>query len=169
MGDFTATITIDQPAHRVFAFLADPLNLPLWLEAVDHVAFDDTPTRRGARFQMARSLPGGRVINEVELVDFDPEHRITIESRTGATPFRYEYHLDSTGHGTQITLVGGISPEGLPGPIAHLDRIATQLFTRGMQRNLRTLEQLFTTGVAANALAAANLESLETYRYRTKT
>lgn len=47
MGDFTATITIDQPAHRVFAFLADPSNLPLWLEAVDHVAFDDTPPRRG--------------------------------------------------------------------------------------------------------------------------
>ena len=35
MGDFTATITVDQGADSVFAFLADPANLPLWLEAVE--------------------------------------------------------------------------------------------------------------------------------------
>jgi hypothetical protein len=93
MGDFTATIIIDQPADTVFAFLADPPNLPLWLEAVDHVAFDDTPPRRGDRF---------------------------------------------------------LSAEGLAGTIAHLDGVATRLFKRGMQRNLRTLERLLTTGVAAN-------------------
>lgn len=151
MGDFAATITIDQAADTVFAFLADPSNLPLWLEAVDGVAFHDTPARRGARFQMVRSLPGGRVVNEVALVDFEPEHRVTFESRTGPTPFRYEYWLDRTGHNTRITLVGRISAEGLPGPVAHLDGVATQLFKRGMQRNLRALDRLLTTGVAANA------------------
>ena len=151
MGDFAATITIDQPVDRVFAFLADPANLPLWLEAVDRVAFDDPPPRRGARFQMARSLPGGRVVNEVELVEFEPEHRVTLESRTGPTPFRYEYQVDPTEHRTRITLVGRISAEGLPGPIAHLDSVATQLFKRGMQRNLRTLEHLLTSGVAPQA------------------
>jgi uncharacterized protein YndB with AHSA1/START domain len=149
MGDFSASITIDQPVDTVFAFLADPANLPLWLEAVDDIAFDDPP-RRGARFRMARSLPGGRAVNEVELVGFDPEHRVVFESRTGPTPFRYEYRLNPTGHRTRMTLIGRISAEGLPGPIAHLDGVATQLFKRGMQRNLRTLEHLLTTGVAAN-------------------
>ena len=148
MGDFTTTTTVDRPASTIFAFLADPSNLPLWLEAVDGVAFDDTPPRRGARFQMTRSLPGGRVVNEVELVDFDPEHRVTFESRTGPTPFRYEYRLDPIGHGTRMTLLGRISAEGLHGPIAHLDSVATRLFKRGMQRNLRTLKHLLTTGIA---------------------
>jgi uncharacterized protein YndB with AHSA1/START domain len=149
MGDFSATITIDQPADTVFAFLADPANLPLWLEAVDGIAFDGPP-RRGARFRMVRSLPSGSVVNEVDLVDFDPEHRVTFESRSGPTPFRYEYQLNPTGHRTRIMLIGRISAEGLPGPIAHLDGVATQLFKRGMQRNLRTIEHLLTTGVAAN-------------------
>jgi uncharacterized protein YndB with AHSA1/START domain len=152
MGDFTATITIDQPAEAVFAFLAAPSNLPLWLEAVEEVDFDDTPARRGARFQMVRSLPGRRVVNEVEFVDFDPERRVTLESRNGPTPFRYEYRLDRTCHSTRITLVGRISAEGLPGPVAHLDGVATGLFKRGMQRNLLALERLITSSVAANAL-----------------
>jgi uncharacterized protein YndB with AHSA1/START domain len=150
MGAFAITITIDKPPEAVFAFLADPAKLPLWLEAVDDVAFADTPPRRGARFQMARSLPGGRVVNEVEFVKFDPGRRVALESRTGATPFRYEYVLDPTGRGTRVRLVGRISAEDLPGPVARLDGIATQLFRRGMQRNLRTLEHLLATGVAAH-------------------
>jgi uncharacterized protein YndB with AHSA1/START domain len=80
VGDFAITITIDKPPETVFAFLADPAKLPLWLEAVDHVAFADTPPRHGARFQMARSLLGGRVVNEVELVKFDPGRRVALES-----------------------------------------------------------------------------------------
>jgi uncharacterized protein YndB with AHSA1/START domain len=146
MGEFTTTITIDQPADTIFAFLADPANLPLWLEAVEHVTLQDTPPRPGTRFQMVRVLPGGRVINEVELVDFDPNHRVTFESRTGPTPFRYQYDLHPTGHGIQIALQARISAEGLPGPIAHLDSVATHLFKHGMQRNLQTLKHLLTTG-----------------------
>jgi uncharacterized protein YndB with AHSA1/START domain len=150
VGDFAITITIDKPPETVFAFLADPAKLPLWLEAVDHVAFADTPPRHGARFQMARSLLGGRVVNEVELVKFDPGRRVALESRTGPTPFRYEYALNPTARGTRVRLVGRISAEGLPGPAASLDGIATQLFRRGMQRNLSTLEHLLATGIAAD-------------------
>lgn len=150
MGDFAITITVDKPPETVFAFLADPAKLPLWLEAVDDVAFADTPPRRGARFQMARSLPGGRVVNDVEFVEFDPGHRVALESRTGPTPFRYEYALDPTERGTRLRLVGRISAEGFPGPVARLDGIATQLFRRGMRRNLHTLEHLLATGGAAD-------------------
>jgi uncharacterized protein YndB with AHSA1/START domain len=153
MGDFAITMTIDDPPETVFAFLADPAKLPLWLDAVDDVAFADTPPRLGSRFRMARSLPGGRVLNEVELVTFDPGSRVALESRTGPTPFRYEYALDPTGHGTRLRLIARISAEGLPGPIARLDGITTQLFRRGMQRNLRTLEHLLATGVAADERA----------------
>ena len=141
MGDFTATVTIARLPEAVFAFLADPTNLPLWLEAVDGVAVDGPP-RRGARFRMARSLPGGRVVNDVELTEFDPGRRITFESRTGPTPFRYAYELQPTGDRTRVTLAGRISGEGLPVPVAALGNLATQLFKRGMQRNLRTLERL---------------------------
>jgi uncharacterized protein YndB with AHSA1/START domain len=150
MGDFAITITLDKPPETVFAFLADPAKLPLWLEAVDDVAFADTPPRRGARFQMARSLHGGRVVNEVEFVEFDPGRRVALESRTGPTPFRYEYALDPTGRGTRVRLVGRISAEGLPGSVARLDGVATRLFRRGMQRNLRTLEHHLSADVTAD-------------------
>jgi uncharacterized protein YndB with AHSA1/START domain len=101
VGDIAVTITVPRPADAVFAFLAEPTNLPLWLDAVTSVAFDDAPPRRSARFQMVRSLPGGVAVNDVELAEFEPARRVTLASSAGPTPFRYEYTLQrqETAHG----------------------------------------------------------------------
>jgi len=146
VGEFVVTITVPRPGSAVFAFLAEPTNLPLWLDAVTSVTFDDAPPRRGARFEMTRSLPGGVAVNDVELVEFESARRVTLASCAGPSPFRYEYELQSIGKSTRVALRGRISSEGLPGPAARLDAVATQLFERGMQRNLRRLERLLSAG-----------------------
>lgn len=139
MGDFVLTITIEQPREAVFSFVAEPSNMRLWYAAVDDVTTDGPP-RIGARFRMTRTLPGGAVANDVEMTQFDPPRRLTLESIGGPTPFRYAYDLDAAAHGTTVTLAGRISSEGLPGPAGRLGSLATRLFARGMAHNLRALK-----------------------------
>jgi hypothetical protein len=87
-------------------------------------------------------MPGGQAHNDVELTEFQPNRRVTLESRSGPTPFRYRYTLEPTRRGTRLTLQARISNAGLTGPLDHLDAIAAQLFKRGMQHNLTQLKRI---------------------------
>lgn len=143
MEGFSLTTRISEPPEAVFAFLADPTTMTRWYEAVEHVAVrPGTRVGKGSRFQLTRSLPGGRAVNIVEITEYEPDRKFTVESRSGPTPFRYAYSLDVIEEGTALRLDGRISAEGLPGPAGHLGALATRLFARGMQRNLRTLKHL---------------------------
>jgi uncharacterized protein YndB with AHSA1/START domain len=143
MDDFSLTTNISKPPKTVFAFLADATNMTRWYEAVEQVALGpDSRVGKGSRFQLIRSLPGGRAANVVEVTEYDPDRRLTLESRSGPTPFRYAYTLDAIEEGTALTLDGRISAQGLSGPAEHLGPLATRLFARGMKRNLRTLKYL---------------------------
>lgn len=147
MEGFALTTSINKPPETVFAFLAEVANMTQWYEAVDQVAgHADTQVGKGSTFQMVRSLPGGRAVNVVEVTEYEPDRRLTLESRSGPTPFRYAYTLDATQEGTELTLDGRISAAGLPGPAEHLGPLAARLFARGMQRNLRTLKHLLEAG-----------------------
>jgi hypothetical protein len=130
MGTFRLAIDLTRPPGEVFAFIAEPRNMPRWYDAVDHVAQTTAgPHSIGARYDVTRSLPGGQVHNDVE-------------SRAGPTPFRYRYELQPNGPGTHLTLDGRISSAGLSGPIARVDSLATQLFKRGMKQNLGELKRI---------------------------
>jgi uncharacterized protein YndB with AHSA1/START domain len=144
MGTFHLEIIIDRPSEDVFAFIADPTNMPLWYDAVEQVTKTSAgPATTGARYQIARSLPGGEAHNDVEITEYVANRGITLESRDGPTPFRYRYTLETNPQGrTTISLDGRISGAGLPGPGGHLDALATQLFKRGMRRNLHELKRV---------------------------
>jgi uncharacterized protein YndB with AHSA1/START domain len=140
---FSLKTDISAPPKTVFAFLADAANMSRWYEAVEQVALrPGTQAGKGSRFQLIRSLPGGRAVNVVEITEYEPDRRLTLESRSGPTPFRYAYTLDATDEGTALTLDGHISAEGLPGPAGHLGPVAARFFARGMRRNLRALKYL---------------------------
>jgi uncharacterized protein YndB with AHSA1/START domain len=143
MGAFQLTITIDRPPEDVFAVIAEPESTPLWYEAVTQVIKTTPgPITTGARFQITRSLPGGQARNDMEITEYVPNRRITLESRHGPTPFRYRYDLEPNRLGTVLTLDGRISTAGLPRPAVHLDRLATKLFKHGMRQNLNQLTRL---------------------------
>jgi uncharacterized protein YndB with AHSA1/START domain len=143
MDGFSLSMNISQPPKTVFAFLADAANMPRWYEAVEQVTLHPgTQVGKGSRFQLVRSLPGGRAVNVVEITEYEPDRRLTLESRSGPTPFRYAYTLDATDEGTALTLDGHIGAEGLRGPAGHLGALATRFFARGMRQNLRTLKRL---------------------------
>jgi hypothetical protein len=71
-----------------------------------------------------------------------PPTLVTFESREGPTPFRSCYTIEPDGEGSLLTLDADISSAGLPGPLAHLDAIATRAFEHGMRQNLEGLRHL---------------------------
>ncbi len=143
MGAFRLAIDIRRPPADVFAFIAEPQNMPLWYEAVEQVTKTTaSPTGVGSRFEIVRSLSNGRASNDVEVVEYTLNHQVTIESRSGPTPFRYSYRVEPSQEDTTLTLDSIITSAGLPGPVGHLGQLATQLFKHGMQQNLQQLKQI---------------------------
>lgn len=143
MGTFQLTVDIHRPPAEVFAFIAEPRNMPQWYEAVDNVTkATDGPNGIGARYHVTRSLPGGPAHNDVEVTEHEPNRLLTLESRVGPTPFRYRYELRAAPPGTRLALDGRISSSGLPGPLAGVDGLATRLFKRGMRQNLDELKRI---------------------------
>jgi uncharacterized membrane protein len=149
MGTFRVTININRPTTDVFAFVAEPRNMPLWYEAVEQVA-QVTPSRatKAATYQITRSLPRGRADNIVKVTNSTPDLTVTFESLDGPTPFHYRYTIEPNTSGSVLTLDADISSAGLPGPLAHLDGIATRAFKQGMRHNLEELKHLVESGSA---------------------
>jgi uncharacterized protein YndB with AHSA1/START domain len=143
MGTFRLSVSIRRSPAEVFAFLAEMQNMPLWYDAIQHVTKTTPgPTAAGSKYQIVRSLPGSPAYNDVEVTEYDLNTEVTLESREGPTPFRYRYRVEPDPEGTILTLDGTISGEGLHGPAAHLDRLATQLFKHGMKQNLNELKRI---------------------------
>jgi hypothetical protein len=143
MGTFSIDIEIRRKASDVFAVLSDIRAMPLWYEAVkEAVALTPGVLGHGARYEIARTLPGGAVRNEIAVTEYVADRLFTIESLTGPTPFRYRYTLEPSAERTRLRLEARITGDGLPGPLAHVDVLLTQLFKRGMGDNLRRLGQL---------------------------
>lgn len=143
MGSFQLEITIDRTPHDVFAVIADPTAMPRWYHAVEQVTRTAAgPATAGATYDIIRSLPGGRAHNIVEIIQHEPHHRVTLESRDGPTPFRYRYTLQPQPDEATSVVLDGISGAGLPGPLGRLDPLATRLFKRGMRRNLGELKRI---------------------------
>jgi len=143
MGAFQLAIDIRRPPADVFAFIAEPQNMPLWYEAVQQVTkTTGNPTGVGSRYDIVRSRPNGAAHNDVEVVEYTLNHQVTIESRSGPTPFRYRYRVEPSQEDTTLTLNASITSAGLPRPAANLGGIATQLFKHGMKQNLHQLKQI---------------------------
>jgi uncharacterized protein YndB with AHSA1/START domain len=144
---FRLDLVIDRPVEAVFAFLADSENAPQWYAALDTVdKLTAGPVRQGTRYRMTRTLPQGTVVNVVETTELVPGERVTLESRTGPTPFTYRYDLSPAAGGTRVKLEGSITGKCLQGPAALLAPLAQGQFKRGMADNLRTLRRVLEGG-----------------------
>src|SRR5262245_14625728 len=144
---FNISLDLDRPPAQVFAVVADARTMPRWYTAVEEVTpTTGGPAGVGEHYDVVRELPGGRVHNDVEITEHEPDRLVTFESRSGPTPFRYRYTLEpartSRGAGTRLHLEGDIDGTGLPGPLGKLGPVASQLFKRGMRDNLALLKQL---------------------------
>ena len=118
---YELAVEIVRPPAEVYAFLADPSNLPAWQEGVEEVR-DTTgePLPAGARFTEVRSFLGKRVQSTLEVTASEPGRELSLQTVEGPVRVSVRHLLEAVGPGTRLTVVGEADPGkllGLGGPL----------------------------------------------------
>jgi uncharacterized membrane protein len=124
------SLEIDRPLGEVFAFVADPDNLPRWQSGLIEVRKEPGEGGVGARHLEVRSILGKRVEQTLEVTAFEPDTRLDLEVVEGPIQVSVQHTFASIDGGTRITVVG----EGDPGPMFIL---AGPLIGRAVKRQSR--------------------------------
>jgi uncharacterized protein YndB with AHSA1/START domain len=136
---FETDVRIERRIEDVFAYVSDPLNLPYWNSAVQAVRKTSAGENGVAStYSMERELPGGRAVNELEVVASEPARRFAIRTTAGPTPFLYRYEFSAENGETVMKLEAEVE---LPGAAAFLPQLARRLVKKGVHENLATLKQ----------------------------
>jgi uncharacterized protein YndB with AHSA1/START domain len=137
---FQTSVRIARPRPELFAFVADPRQLPDWNSAVRSVCSTSVATDAiGSTYTMLRQLPTGIAENALEIVELDPPSLFTLRTTAGPTPFRYRYSFSDDGSATIIDLDATVELTGLTG---RLGPLAAHAVKRGVDANLATLKRL---------------------------
>jgi ligand-binding SRPBCC domain-containing protein len=124
------TLTIDQPIERVWAFVMDESNDPLWQTTLTDVRrLTDGPLTVGSRVSESRRFLGRTIETVWEMAECEAPHVSSIASVKA--PFAWEgtYTLAEDGDGTRFT----IRLRGNPGGFF---RIAEPLLQRFVRREI---------------------------------
>jgi uncharacterized protein YndB with AHSA1/START domain len=140
---FETDVRINRPSQDVFAYLSDPLNFPRWNSAVQAVRKTSTgESGLASTYSMERCLPGGRAVNELQVVSSDPPHEFAIRSTEGPTPFLYRYRFITESEETVVRLDAEVE---LSGAGAVLPALARRAVKKGVDHNLATLKHVLET------------------------
>jgi uncharacterized protein YndB with AHSA1/START domain len=106
-------IVIDRSAAEVFAFTAEPRNLPRWQTSVVAVHREDGPVEVGTRFTEVRHFVGKRFESTVEVIGLEPGQAFSVKVVDGPLPLTIHHMIEALGGRTRVTLVGQAKPGGL--------------------------------------------------------
>jgi uncharacterized membrane protein len=128
---YEQSIEIERPPADVFAFLAEPGNLPRWQPAVAEVTVDPPgQLAEGSRLTEKRTFLGNHVRSTLEVTRLEPHRRLDLGTVDGPVRLRVSHRLEASGDGTRLTLIG----EGEPGGAL---RLAGPLLGRAVNRQAR--------------------------------
>jgi uncharacterized protein YndB with AHSA1/START domain len=138
---FETNVRIERPLEVVYAYIAEPENLPRWNSAVQAVrktsASDDAGM--GSTYTMERTLPTGRAVNGLEIVAHEPPTAFAISTTSGPTPFLYRFRFASADRATVVRLQGDAELGHVGNLLGPLARRAVR---RGVDDNLATLKAI---------------------------
>ena len=104
MATFQHTAEIARPVDEVFAFLAEPVNLPRWQTSLLEVRpHRRGPLRPGVEVTETRQFLGRVMETTWVCTEHRPSRRSVIESDEGPVPFRGTWELEPAGPGTRFT------------------------------------------------------------------
>jgi uncharacterized protein YndB with AHSA1/START domain len=138
------SVTIARPVEAVWDFVADARNDAKWCEKVVSVEqlAGDGPGREASYRVMHRPRPFKPAVElTMDVVEFDPPHRLRWREEDADAVFNVLYELEPTGSGTQIKQVDDIEwkigKAALP--------IARLMVSRDISRQFRSLKRLLET------------------------
>jgi uncharacterized protein YndB with AHSA1/START domain len=137
---FETDVRIKRPIEEVFSYISDPLKFPRWNSAVRAVRKTSAgETAVASRYSMERDLPGGRAVNDLEVVECQRPHAFVIRATAGPTPFHYRYRFTTENGETVVTLDAQVE---LLGAATLLPGFARRAVKNGVNDNLVTLKQV---------------------------
>jgi carbon monoxide dehydrogenase subunit G len=107
------SLVVDLPPADVFAFLADPANLPLWQSGLVEVTKENETTGVGARHREVRSILGKRIDQTLEVTTYEVGRRLDLAVVDGPVSLRVGHTLSEEAGGTRIDVVATGDPGGL--------------------------------------------------------
>ena len=138
------SVTIARPVEEVWDFVADARNDAKWCEKVVSVEqlAGDGPGREAGYRVMHRPRPFKPAVElTMDVVEFDPPHRLRWREEDADAVFNVLYELEPTGSGTQIKQVDDIEwkigKAALP--------IARLMVSRDIARQFRSLKRWLET------------------------
>jgi uncharacterized protein YndB with AHSA1/START domain len=125
------SVEIDKPVEEVFAYVADPENLPEWSGLAIEVKDAPRPLREGDTFIVVAKFLGHRFETPYQRVSYEPERRYTDRATGGPVPDQdWTYTFEEVPEGTQLMR----AVEGEPGGFF---KLADPLIERAIQRQVR--------------------------------
>ena len=140
--NFELEVEISRSPDDVYAFLADPSNLPSWQEEVHEVrGASGEPLPTGATFTEVRSFLGKRIESILEVTASIPGREFSLQSRSGPIRFSVRHLLEPAKTGTRVRLEGEADPGRLFGVAGPFLRKAIERRTRSdFERLKRVLD-----------------------------
>jgi carbon monoxide dehydrogenase subunit G len=118
---YELAVDIARPPAEVYAYLADPGNLPDWQADVEEVRDAPVgPLSAGASFTEVRSFLGKRVESTLEAAVAEPGRELTLETVSGPVRVSIRHLLEPSDAGTSLRVVAEADPGkllGLGGPL----------------------------------------------------
>lgn len=114
MINLDLSVLIDRPAHDVFEFVANPLNIPKWQANVIEIKQNmPGPVNVGTTFTTIGEMLGRRIEGVMEITDLDPDSKFGFKINAGPMEVRAVVGLKTVGTGTQVALNAQGNPGGL--------------------------------------------------------
>jgi uncharacterized membrane protein len=133
--------TINAPARKVFEFITDAANLPVYDSSCIRASMDG-PAALGVRMNGVTKLLGRELEWVTECTEFEPGSTLAAKSVEGKLSFEFRYVLSPEGDATHVayTITAESGLGGVWGRLA--DPLVTKAEQRQVRANLGVLKDL---------------------------
>jgi uncharacterized membrane protein len=96
------SVEIARAPDEVYAYIADPANLPAWQGPVESVEWEGGTASQGDTFRERRTFMGRAVESVVEVVAADPGRELSVRASPGPIEVVARHFLSRAGEGTLV-------------------------------------------------------------------
>ncbi|MEO8639816.1 MAG: SRPBCC family protein [Chloroflexota bacterium] len=137
------TAQIAAPPAEVYAFLAEPANLPRWQAGiVSAERISPPPTEVGSTARVVLELMGQQVNAEITVREADSPRRLALAASVSGMGIVATLDLAAHDGGTEITLASEVRAENIF--MAPLERMVTDTAERDLDASLSRLQAALT-------------------------
>ncbi len=124
-------VVIERPLEEVFAYVANPANVPEWQAGVvSTTKMSDEPMATGVRWREVRNFLGRRVQGTLEATEYEHGRLFALRTVSGTAAIHVRHLFEPFDGGTRIRVLA----EGNPG---RLGRLGGRFVRRAAERQIR--------------------------------